>query len=67
VDFVVLAPILPTSTHPDATPLGWEQMTALIEQVNIPVFALGGLNLQDVDQILHAGGQGIAGISAFLS
>lgn len=67
VDFVVLAPILPTSTHPDATSLGWENMTALIEQVNLPVFALGGLNLQDVNQILHAGGQGIAGISAFLS
>ncbi|MDD2740131.1 MAG: Nudix family hydrolase [Methylomonas lenta] len=67
VDFVVLAPILPTSTHPDATSLGWENMTALIEHVNLPVFALGGLSLQDVDQILHAGGQGIAGISAFLS
>jgi len=67
VDFVVLAPILPTATHPDATSLGWENMTALIEQVNLPVFALGGLNMQDVNQILHAGGQGIAGISAFLS
>ncbi len=67
VDFVVLAPILPTATHPDATSLGWENMTALIEHVNLPVFALGGLSLQDVDQILHAGGQGIAGISAFLS
>lgn len=67
VDFVVLAPILPTSTHPDAMSLGWKNMTALIEQVNLPVFALGGLNMQDVNQILHAGGQGIAGISAFLS
>lgn len=66
VDFVVLAPILPTSTHPEVTPLGWENMTALIEQVNLPVFALGGLDLQDIDQVLHAGGQGIAGIRAFL-
>lgn len=67
VDFAVLAPILPTSTHPDAQPLGWETMAKLIEQVNLPVFALGGLELDDMNRVLNAGGQGIAGISAFLS
>lgn len=66
VDFVVLAPILSTPTHPNMTPLGWENMTSLIEQVNIPVFALGGLRLDDIDRVVSAGGQGIAGISAFL-
>lgn len=66
VDFVVLAPILPTATHPDVTPLGWQGMTRLIEQVNLPVFALGGLKIDDIEQVLEAGGQGIAGISAFL-
>ena len=66
VDFLVLAPILPTSTHPNVPILGWENMSTLIEQVNLPVFALGGLNLQDIDQVLQAGGQGIAGISTFL-
>ena len=48
------------------TPLGWENMASLIEQVNIPVFALGGLRLDDIDRVVNAGGQGIAGISAFL-
>jgi 8-oxo-dGTP diphosphatase len=66
VDFVVLAPVLPTSTHPHATTLGWKKMTALIEQVNLPVYALGGLTPDDIDRVVHAGGQGIAGISAFL-
>lgn len=66
VDFVVLAPVLPTSTHPNAKPLGWETLQSLIEQVNLPVFALGGLSLQDIDRVIDAGGQGIAGISAFL-
>jgi len=66
VDFVVLAPVLSTSTHPNVTPLGWENMANLIEQVNIPVFALGGLKLHDIDRVVNAGGQGIAGISAFL-
>ena len=67
VDFVVLAPVLPTATHPDAVGLGWENFTALSEQVNLPVFALGGLGLCDLDKAAAAGAQGIAGISAFLT
>lgn len=66
VDFVVLAPILPTPTHPGVTPLGWATMANLIERVNLPVFALGGLKLQDIDRVVQSGAQGIAGISAFL-
>lgn len=66
VDFAVLAPVLPTSTHPTAQHLGWSNMSRLIEQVNLPVFAMGGLRLTDIDQVVNAGAQGIAGISGFL-
>lgn len=66
VDFVVLAPVLPTATHPNATLLGWNGLSTLIEQVNLPVFALGGLGTKHLAQAISAGAQGIAGISAFL-
>ena len=66
VDFAVLAPVQQTSTHPGAKPLGWELATTLIEQINIPVFLLGGLGCDDLARALAAGAQGIAGISAFL-
>lgn len=66
VDFVVLAPILPTATHPDANPLGWETLAKLTNTCNLPVYALGGLELTDLNRGLEAGAQGIAGISAFL-
>lgn len=66
LDFAVLAPVLPTPTHPDVRPLGWENLARLIEHVNIPVFALGGLKNSDLARVIDAGGQGIAGISAFL-
>ncbi len=65
VDFVVLAPIFPTPTHPNAPVLGMETMRDLIEQINLPVFALGGLAEKDIEAVVSAGGQGIAGISAF--
>ena len=66
LDFVVLSPVLPTATHPEATPLGWNAFEALVAQVNIPVYALGGLALSDVRRAQEAGAQGIASIRAFL-
>jgi 8-oxo-dGTP diphosphatase len=66
VDFVVLAPVLPTPTHPDTGGLGWEQFAELVAQTNLPVYALGGLVKSDVLTAREMGGQGIAGIRAFL-
>ena len=67
IDFVVLAPVLPTQTHPDTEPMGWEQFADLVSQVNIPVYALGGLAETDLAQAKSLGAQGIAAIRAFLS
>lgn len=66
VDFAVLAPVLPTPTHPGAEILGWERFAGLVQQVNLPVYALGGLGKQDLTAAHEAGAQGIAGIRAFL-
>ncbi len=66
VDFVVLAPVLTTKTHPDAEPLGWAKFKQLANNVNLPIFALGGMQKKHKDTALAAGAQGIAGISTFL-
>lgn len=66
VDFVVLAPVLATQTHPDTTPLGWSQFADLVSQFNLPVYALGGQTLAHLTTAQQAGGQGIAAIRAFL-
>ena len=66
VDFVVLAPVLPTPTHPDAEVLGWGQFAELVANSNLPVYALGGLTGSDLLMAQRAGAQGIAGIRAFL-
>jgi len=63
---VVLAPVLKTKSHPDTPPLGWEQFTDLVTQINLPVYALGGLTQANLIQAHKAGGQGIAAIRAFL-
>lgn len=66
VDFVVLGPVLPTKSHPDAPCLGWEEFRRLSRISSVPIFALGGLGISDLVSAKHNGGQGIAGISAFL-
>jgi 8-oxo-dGTP diphosphatase len=65
VDFAVLAPVATTKTHPLAEPLGWQRVSEWLAQVNIPVYALGGMTLQDAGQSFAAGAQGIAGIRLF--
>lgn len=65
-DFAVLAPVLATASHPDAVPLGWAAAGALLEQVNLPVYLLGGMRPADCQAAFQAGAQGIAGISGFL-
>lgn len=64
VDFVTLSPVLPTQTHPDAQPLGWEQAQQLIAGFSKPVFLLGGLGPDDRQQAWKIGAQGVAGIRA---
>ncbi len=67
VDFAVLSPILRTKTHPVALTLGWEMFAELVAEVNIPVYALGGLQKEDKATAKALGAQGSAGISTFLS
>ena len=64
LDYVLLSPVQPTLSHPDVTPLGWRCFSRWVEQVNLPVYALGGVGLESLSQAKQWGAQGIAGISA---
>lgn len=66
VDLAVLGPVQPTPTHPHSAPLGWQTFAELADQVNIPIFALGGLSPNDIDLAKAHGAQGVAGIRGFL-
>ena len=64
-DFVLLSPVLPTTSHPDTEPLGWERFKAIASKSACPVFALGGVDASHLPQARSCGAQGIAAISAF--
>lgn len=63
VDFAVLSPVLPTSSHAQAVPLGWQHFQQLCAGINLPVYALGGMRPQHLQRARAAGAQGLAMIS----
>ena len=65
LDYAFLAPVCPTASHPGVQPLGWKTFETLVNQVNIPVYALGGMKPGDLKLARIHGAQGVAGISAF--
>ena len=60
LDFAVLGPVKASATHPGATPLGWAGFRSIAAGASIPVYALGGLRPQDMDQARAAGAHGLA-------
>ncbi|MDP1540725.1 MAG: Nudix family hydrolase [Moraxellaceae bacterium] len=64
-DCALLSSVLATASHPKQNGLGWSQWAELVEAVNIPVYALGGMTPDLLTQAWAQGGQGVAGISGF--
>lgn len=59
-DFALLSPVLPTRSHPGARHLGWEGFSAIAAGTTIPVYALGGLQQDDMQSAWQHGAHGIA-------
>jgi 8-oxo-dGTP diphosphatase len=51
-------------SHPGLSGLGWERCAHLLENISLPVFALGGMQRGDGDAAQEAGAHGIAAIRA---
>ena len=62
MDYISLSPITKTLSHPNAKTLGWNKASEIINQSNIPIYLLGGMNENSMNQALSIGAQGIAGI-----
>jgi thiamine-phosphate pyrophosphorylase len=63
-DFIVFGPIFET---PGKTPVGVEALRDITSRVRIPVLAIGGITLENTNQVLGAGAAGIAAIRLFQS
>ena len=66
-DYVALSPVFSTPTKQDAGPgHGLETLMAIRSAVAVPVIAIGGVGLHNVEDVIRAGADGVAVISAVL-
>jgi len=53
-----------TPTKPEARPLGLHGLRAVIDAVDVPVVAIGGIDSRNAREVLEAGASGVAVVSA---
>ena len=61
-DFAVIGAVKPTATHPGQPGIGWEAFARLREMASLPIYAIGGLGPDDLEDARRHGAQGIAAI-----
>lgn len=66
-DYVGFGPIFKSPTKQARAPLGCECLAQMATQIHIPVFAIGGIHMSNVESVLRAGADGVVCISAILS
>lgn len=66
-DYVGIGPVFKSPTKQARAPLGPEFLAQMVTQIHIPVFAIGGIHMNNVESVLRAGADGVACASAILS
>ena len=66
-DYLGIGPVYPTATKPGAKPVTLEYVRWAAKNVTIPWFAIGGINLENLDEVLSAGARRICAVSAILN
>jgi thiamine-phosphate pyrophosphorylase len=66
-DYIAIGPVFATGTKPDAKPVTLEDVRWAAANVRIPWFAIGGINLENLDEVTAAGARRICVVSAILN
>ncbi|MEY4385067.1 MAG: thiamine phosphate synthase [Verrucomicrobiota bacterium] len=66
-DYVAIGPVYPTGTKPTAKPVTLDYVRWAAQNVKMPWFAIGGINLTTLDDVLEAGARRICIVSAILN
>jgi len=66
-DYIGVGPVFTTPTKPGRQAVGLEYVNWAATKVNIPWFAIGGIDLNNVDQVINAGAKNIAVVRAIMN
>lgn len=64
--YVAVGPVFPTATKPGARPVTLEYVRWAAQNVSVPWFAIGGITLGNLDEVLAAGARRVCVVSAIL-
>lgn len=67
VDYVTFGHVYPTSSKPGLPPRGVLELAEIVESVDVPVIAIGGIDASNAREVLETGASGIALISAVIA
>ena len=65
-DYIGFGPIFATSTKPDYAPIGLEDISRVHAEVNLPIFCIGGINIDKLQSVIDAGAKRVVMVSALL-
>ncbi len=66
-DYIGFGPLFPTPTKPGRLAIGLGEIAAVHESVNIPVFCIGGIKLENLSQVRDAGARRVVIVSGWLA
>jgi thiamine-phosphate pyrophosphorylase len=65
-DYIGFGPIFATPTKPDYTPIGLEDVRRVHAEVSLPIFCIGGINIDNLQSVIDAGAKRVVMVSALL-
>jgi len=65
-DYIGFGPIFATPTKPDYKPIGLGDIRLVHLDVGLPIFCIGGINIDNLQQVIDAGAKRVVMVSALL-
>src|SRR6266481_7365497 len=65
-DYIGFGPIFATPTKPDYVPIGLSNIKCVHAEVNLPIFCIGGINIDNLQSVIDAGAKRVVMVSALL-
>jgi thiamine-phosphate pyrophosphorylase len=65
-DYIGFGPIFATPTNPDYRPIGLEHIRRVHAELNLPIFCIGGINIDNLQSVIDAGAKRVVMVSALL-
>jgi len=65
-DYIGFGPIFATPTKPDYAPIGLTDIRRVHAEINLPIFCIGGINIDNLQSVIDAGAKRVVMVSALL-